>query len=122
MMSGGVPLFRDTMKLYVFKHEQEVNLSFALSDYLVFKTMFTIDEFEYIIANWNKNEGVQRYDTEHNGRIWWEHRNCGPRPMQLAADFVSIEIKDFTFRISTDAMNELVTDYTTQLANKNHWD
>lgn len=109
-MNSVIP-FTNLTKFYVFTDEQEVNLVFKLNDFAVFKTCFTFDEFDYISDNWNKDNGVQRYDTEHNGRIWWEHRTHGPRPEQVPADFCSIEIKDFVFRISTSTMENIVNQY-----------
>ena len=114
--------FDKPVKLYYFKDEQEVSVSFAVSPTVVFKVTFTEKEFDYIVENWNTDEGVQRLDTEHNGRIWWERRKFGPRPECTPCDFVSIEIKDFVFRIDTQDMFDMEDTYVFQKNNKMHWD
>ena len=113
--------FTKPIKIYTFKDEGRVKLSFRISDNCVWNEWISIEHFQYICNNWNKEDGVQGLET-NMGRVWWEHRNCGPRPECKPADFVAIDFSDWSFRISTDDMHSLVADFNTQLTTKNHWD
>lgn len=93
-----------------------------ITEHVVLKCEFTEKEFDFICENWNVDDGVQGLRTEHNGKIWWEHRTVGPRPICVDCDHVVIDIRDFNFRIDTNVMENVVKEYNFQKLNKTHWD
>lgn len=104
--------FKKEIKLYVERNE--VQVGFRISDTAVFKSAFTIAEFEYIINNWRT--GVEGYRTEMAGRIFWGYRDCGPRPDCEPMEFVAISIKGYEFRISVDGMEDAERQFQAQTA------
>jgi hypothetical protein len=113
--------FDKKVKLYVFKDEDEVQISFLINEHTTMNKTFTVKEMDHIIDNW-RDPGVSGYETEHSGRIWWEYRNCGPRPDCEPAEFVAISLQSWNFRLSIDEMHELWDTFEYQKRNKNHWD
>lgn len=113
--------FTKPIKIYTFKTDNKVKLSFRISDNCVWNEWITIEHFHYICDNWNKGDGVQGLET-NMGKVWWEHRDRGPRPECKPEDFVAIDFSDWSFRISTQDMKDLVKEFYMQLSNKNHWD
>ncbi len=114
--------FKEKIKLYVFKDEGEVNVSFFVNDHCTINKRFTIEEMTRIVDDWY-SPGVSGFETEDSGRIWWEHRNCGPRPDCEPADFVAISIQGWNFRLTVNEMENLVVNaFKHQLSTKNHWD
>lgn len=111
--------FTSPIKIYVFKNENTVKISFLITPACVMDKWVSIDQFDYICKNWQP--GVNGLETD-NGRVWWEHRTVGPRPECLPADFVAISWGEWNFRISTDAMTQLSQEFYQQLGQKNHWE
>ena len=120
MTTGKMPLFDKPIKLYVFKREDEVNVSFKITDTVTINRQFSIEEFEYIVKSW-RDPGVSGMQT-NDGRIWWEWRDCGPRPECEPADFVAVSFGGWNFRFETETMEELCSEFIKQLNTKNHWD
>jgi hypothetical protein len=112
--------FDKKVKLYVFKDEGECQVSFLVNAYTTMNKRFTIAEMTTITENWAS--GVSGLETQDSGRIWWEYRDCGPRPHCLPASFVAVSIQGWNFRLTVDEMEQLVYDFNYQLNNKNHWD
>lgn len=103
--------FKRAIKLYI--EEDEVLCSFRLSDVAIVTKIFTVAEFQYIIDHWVL--GVSGFETEHSGRIWWEYRDCGPRPQCEPMEFVAVNIQGFGFRLSIDDMADAVNQFDRQL-------
>lgn len=118
-MNTDILEFTQPIKIYTFKKENKVKIAFKISPNCVWNEWITIEQFHYICDNWK--EGVEGFET-NMGKVWWEHRNCGPRPECKPADFVAIDFSDWSFRISTKEMNELVHTFYMQLNGQNHWD
>ena len=111
--------FDKKVKLYVFKNEGDCGLSFLINEWTTITKRFSIEEMKMITTEWQR--GVSGYETEDAGRIWWEYRDCGPRPHCLPASFVAISIQGFNFRLTVDEMEQLVHEFEYQLNNENHW-
>lgn len=107
------------IKIFVFKDDSEVKVCFKISDTCVLNKFISIEDFQYICNNWRN--GVNGLET-NMGKVWWEHRTSGPRPKCESADFVSINFGDWSFRITTLEMEQLVQEFNIQLIAKNHWD
>ena len=114
-----IPLFDQAFKLFVFKSDNEVSISLRITDKCCRSFMMPLEDFTYIINNWRT--GVNGYEIDGD-RWWWEHRDCGPRPHCLDADFVSISTGGWNWRVGVDEMIELETQFNAQLIQKNHWD
>ena len=112
--------FTSPIKLYVAKDENAVHLSFRVSDNLTFNEKISITHMNMVMSEWN-NGGFKGIET-WMGKTWWELRTCGPRPEQLPANFVAISFKDWNFRITVEFMEELIKEYTKQLAGTIHLD
>lgn len=113
--------FDKKLKLYVFKDEDSAQVSFKVNDYCTVNKRFTIDEMRQIVDNW-RDPGVSGLETEDAGRIWWEYRDCGPRPACEPAEFVAVSIQGWNWRLTVAEMQELVDTFHFQLNNTNHWD
>ena len=120
---NNVVLFSDPFKVYLFKDTQRVKISFKITDYVVLGREFKQENFEYILANWNTEEGIQGdiRDVDNN-KYWWYHSKFGPRPESEPADFVGINFNRYSFRFSVQEMESLKTTYFHQKNNKMHWD
>lgn len=119
----GVVLFDQPIKIYLFKHEKEVKVSFKLTDYCVTNRTFTQEEFENILENWDVDEGIQGMHLFHeNSKIWWYLSRSGPRPVCEPANFVSVNFNRFNFRFSVCTMSTLKLEYARQKNNVMHWD
>lgn len=114
--------FTAPIKIYHFKDEQEVSVNFLITESVVYKVMFTQEEFDYIADNWNVDDGVQGLETDSCGRVWWERRTVGPRPDCETCDHVVIGIGDYNFRFETAIVEDIFEQYAYQKANKMHWD
>lgn len=112
--------FTDTVKIYVLKNENAVQVNFRITDVCVVSKRFTLDEFKTIIEGWR--EGISGLETEDSGRIWWEHRDCGPRPVCEPANFVAISIQGWHWRLTVGQMEIIEKEYHKQLVKINHWD
>lgn len=95
--------FRESIKFY--REDNQVNVSFKVSDTCTMVKHFTVDEFDYICNNWR--EGVDGYETEDSGRVWWEYRTHGPRPECKPMKFVAISLAGWNFRIWPDEMEKV---------------
>ena len=111
--------FTAPIKLYTFKSEGRVKLSFLIAPHCVRDIWMSISHFQHICDNWQT--GVAGLETDA-GKFWWEHRQHGPRPECQPADFVAISWSDWNFRISTRCMFALVDEFKQQLKAVNHWD
>lgn len=111
--------FSTPIKIYVFKDQKEVAVSFKVTETCVFRKWIKQEQFQYIMDNWR--EGVEGYETDM-GKVWWSHRDRGPRPLCPPADFVAIDFGDWSFRITTKEMEELEKEFERQKITKNHWD
>ena len=115
-----VPTFSKTIKLYVFKDEGNVSVTFRITDHCSRSLSMTIDEFRSILDQWRDPQGAVY--TEDSGKWWWELRDRGPRPECEPAHFVAISNMGWNWRITVDEMIELEETFYYQLNNKNHWD
>lgn len=111
--------FTSPIKIYTYKQEQKVSVNFMISPHCVLTKWISLQDFEYICDNWQT--GVEGIETDM-GRVWWSHRNTGPRPECKPADFVAVSFSDWNFRISTEFMRQLEQEFRRQLNSKNHWD
>ena len=59
--------FNKTVKLFVFKNENAVQVNFRITDVCVISKRFTLDEFKTIIEGWR--EGVSGLETEDSD-LW----------------------------------------------------
>lgn len=112
--------FTKPIKLYVFKKEHAVQLSFRVSDTMVYTDRISIEHMDIVCQEWN-NGGVKGLET-WMGKLWWELRDCGPRPECKPAYFVSINFSNYNFRLKVDEMEQLVEEYHQQKSGENHWD
>lgn len=119
-MNTDILEFTKSIKIYTFKDEGKVKISFKISSNCVYSDWISIKDFTNICTNWK--QGFEDGIETAMGKVFWEHRNCGPRPYREPADYVAIEFNDWSFRISTQEMIELVSEFNTQLTSKNHWD
>ena len=118
-----VVLFTDPIKLYLFKDKERVKVSFKITDYVVINREFKQKDFEFIIENWNIDDGIQgNIETIGDGKIWWYYSRFGPRPEFVPAQFVGINFNRYSFRISLEEMFRVKEDYLHQKNNKMHWD
>lgn len=120
-MNDMMPLFDKPIKIYVFKDEDEVSVSFRITDVVTINRNFTIAEFYQIVREW-RDPGVSGMETEDEGKIWWEWRDCGPRPECEPADFVAVSFGGWNFRFETEVMEDICAEFIKQLNTKNHWD
>ena len=111
--------FDKPVKIYVFKNENEVSVSFLITPICVQQFNFTLDEFKAVIDGWRSGDCMTRTDE---GSWWWEYRDCGPRPECVPMEFVAISHGGFNYRLSVAEMEQVEKDYIHQLNNKNHWD
>jgi hypothetical protein len=118
---NGVWKMSKPVKIYVFKDEDSVKLSFRVTDYSNFSRWMTIDQFRHIAENWDKDEGVQGLETK-NGKYFWYYSDSGPRPERVPASFVVCNINGWSLRWSKQDQIDLVNEFYHQLENKNHWD
>lgn len=116
---NGVYLMTEPVKLYVFKREKRVKLSFRVTDYCAIHRHMSIYNFQYICENWLK--GVEGLETEE-GKWYWYYSPCGPRPEQEPCEFVGINFGEWSFRINVQQMMALVDTFQFQMNNKMHWD
>ena len=118
---NGVVLFIDPIKIYLFKDEKEVKISFKITDYIVTNRSMSQENFEYILANYNKGDGVQGLEMD-DGKIWWYYSEFGPRPKCLPASMVCVNFARFSFRFSLQEMERIAAEYERQKNNVMHWD
>lgn len=111
--------FDKPVKIYVFKDENEVSVSFLITPVCTQQYNFTLREFREIIENWR--DGDCMINT-HEGKWWWEYRDCGPRPECKPMEFVAISHRGFNYRLSVEEMEQVEKDFIYQLNNENHWD
>lgn len=111
--------FNDPVKIYVFKNENRVKISFLITPTCVLDKWVSIDQFDHICKNWNT--GVCGLETD-GGRVWWEYRTAGPRPECKPAAFVAISWGEWNFRLSVGFMEQLSNTFYQQLSGKNYWD
>ncbi len=116
---NGVWRMDKPVKLYLFKDEDTVKVSFRITDYCNVGRQFSKDQMQFICDNYE--EGVEGLET-NNGRIWWYLSHSGPRPEQVPCKFVQINTGPFSFRLSVQQMKDLVADFEHQKNNKMHWD
>ena len=119
---NNVVLFSETIKIYLFKKEKEVKISFKITDYVVTNIKVTQEQFEEILAKWKTDDGIQGMETNDCGKIWWYYNDCGPRPARLPASYVNVSFKRYSFRFSVAEMVKLKEEYFRQKNNKMHWD
>jgi hypothetical protein len=120
--SNNVVLFSDPLKIYLFKDDKTVKVSFKVTDYIVTNREFKQEDFEYILENWKIGEGVQGLEMKHDGKVWWYHSAFGPRPECIDANMVCINFSRFSFRISEQEMQRISDNYYHQKSNVMHWD
>ena len=101
--------FTKPIKMYLFKAENAVQLSFRISDYAVITERVSIQDMDIICKEWN-NGGVNGIET-WMGKVFWAERKFGPRPKCEPASFVAIAFAKWNFRITVHAMESLVLDY-----------
>ena len=111
----------EPLKIYVFKDEGTVKVSFRINDYANFSRQMTIEEFQTIADNWDKGEGIQGLQTR-DGKYWIYHSDCGPRPERVPADFVVLNVNGWSLRYATDYWRGIMAEFKRQLQEKNHWD
>jgi len=112
--------FDNTLKIYVFKKEHAVQLSFKLSEQAVFTDRLSIKDMEIICQEWN-NGGVNGIET-WMGKVYWEERKVGPRPDCKPASFVAIQFNKWNFRLTIKEMEDVINEFNKQLKGDNHWD
>ena len=88
--------FTKPIKLYLFKAENAVQLSFRISDYTVLNERVSIQDMDIICKEWN-NGGVNGIET-WMGKVFWEERKFGPRPKCEPASFVAISFGKWNYR------------------------
>lgn len=115
----GVYLMDKPVKLYVFKDEDKVKISFRLSDYANVSKQMSIEHFRYICDNWET--GVEGLET-YGGKFYWYYSDCGPRPDCPPSKHVQVNVSGFSFRLSVPTMHSIVADFEYQVNNKMHWD
>ena len=116
---NNVVMFKQDVKAYLFKESQAVKISFRVSDYMVVNLHISQEDMEHILQHWRT--GVHGLETG-SGRVWWYHKDRGPRPHCIPADYVSIDFLHYNFRISVHTMLQLQDSYNYQKNNHIHWD
>jgi len=112
--------FDNTLKIYVFKKEHAVQLSFKLSEQAVFTDRVSIPDMHIICKEWN-NGGINGIET-WMGKVFWEERTVGPRPECNPASFVAIQFNKWNFRLTIEEMEDTIYEFNKQLNGENHWD
>lgn len=107
------------IKIYLFKDEDIVKISFRVTDYFNIGRQMSKEHFQYICDNWRT--GVEGLETK-SGKYYWYLSNSGPRPEQVPCKFVQVNTGPFSLRFSVKEMEELVEDFEYQKNNKMHWD
>lgn len=107
-----MPLYDFKLPIKFYIEEQRVLCSFRINENCVITKPFTLSEFTNIIDNWKT--GVSGLETEDAGRIWWEYRDCGPRPDCEPMEFVAINVQGFSFRISVEEMERIESLFRSQ--------
>jgi len=116
---NNVYLMDKPVKIYLFKDKDEVKVSFRVTDYCNIHRYIETEKFEYILANWRT--GVEGLETR-SGKYYWYYSDCGPRPDCVPAQFVVINTREWSFRISVQDMEQMEAEYEHQKHNKMHWD
>lgn len=114
----------EPLKIYVFKDEGMVKISFRLTDYANFGRQMSIEKFQYIVDNWehgHDGEGVQGLQTK-DGKYWIYRSRSGPRPERVSADFVVVNTGGWSLRYPTDYWRGIMSEFQRQIIEKNHWD
>lgn len=114
----------EPLKIYVFKDESTVKISFRVTDYVNFSRQMSIEQFQHIADNWEHGpdgEGVQGLHTR-DGKYWIYRSRSGPRPERVSADFVVVNIGGWSLRYPTEYWRGIMAEFQRQLTEKNHWD
>ena len=117
--SNGVWRMSKPIKIYLFKDEDMVKLSFRVTDYFNIGRHMSKEHFQYICDNWRT--GVEGLETK-SGKYYWYLSHLGPRPEQVPCKFVQVNTGPFSLRFSVKEMEELVEEFEYQKNNKMHWD
>ena len=122
--NNNVVLFNDPIKLYLFKDTLIVKVSFKITDYVVINREFSQKDFEFILDNWQDDDGVQgNINDLDNNKIWWYYSKFGPRPESISGvSMVCINFNRYSFRFTLDEMKRVTENYYHQKTSKMHWD
>ena len=117
--------FSSNLKMYLFKDKDRVSFSIKVSDSMVSQYNFTITEFENLLENWNKPEGLE-FKTSSNHHWSVGHKTRTPRPERAETSYVRLSVfaNGFSFhhRVDYIDMYNLQKDYFYQKNNVMYWD
>lgn len=109
--------FDRAIKLYV-ESPGVVLCSFRISEVCNITKTFTIEEFQYIVDRWVI--GVNAFRTEQAGKVYWQYRDCGPRPECEPMEFVAVTLQGMNFRLSVDDMKDAIEQFEDQMYRYNN--
>lgn len=116
--------FAKTLKIYLFKHKQQISLSIRISDNTVNTFKLDQENFEKLLYNWQQPSGIELNIT---GNYWTiQHKTRGPRPERATTSYVRITVStnniEYNYRVDYTDMIELEKDYYYQKHNTMYWD
>ena len=116
--------FTKPIKIYVFKKENKVSITFKVSDVYALTYHVFADIFEDLLRNWKNNEG---HNIECEGSRWFvQYKKHGPRPERIPDPHVRISISKSGIhnqhRVSYDDMVAIEREYFFQKHNQMYWD
>jgi hypothetical protein len=116
--------FNKPIKIYLFKSEQKVSITFRVSDVYALTYHLSAEKFEELMDNW-QNSGGHNLDYENS--FWFvQYKKHGPRPERLPDPHVRVSISkqgiQNQHRVSYDDMIAIHREYFFQKNNKMYWD
>lgn len=114
--------FSKALKIYLFKHRQQISLSIRVSKSTVNTFRLNQQHFEQLLDNWQ--QGIE-LNTEHNHWLI-QHKTICPRPERATTSYVRITVStnniEYNYRVTYADMLELEKDYYYQKHNTMYWD
>ena len=116
--------FTKTLKLYVFKDQNRVELTIRISDQYAQGYHMTIEEMKDMLAKWNTDKG---FNVDLNGHNWLVvNKHHAPRPNCEPASYVRFSVSKNGntqhFRLNPSDLFDLEKDFFFQMNNKMFWD
>lgn len=117
--------FTKPLKIYLFKDRNVVNFNIKVSNNAVNAYELTIADFENLLENWRKQDGIELKINNNHWHVQWKKR--GPRPRCEVVDYVKISVstntgQTFHYRVDFIDMHEMQQEYFYQKNNKMYWD
>lgn len=118
--------FDKMFKIYLHKDRDKVDISIKVSDSFVIGYDLSCSQFEYILANWKNNGGMNIGDYKHEGDWFIQLKKTTAYPESASTSYVRISVSKNKIRnhhrVSYDDMILLEREYFYQKNNVMHWD